>query len=66
MRFALGQLVLKYNGHNEIKPGKFKVQWLGPYKVRKVAKNRAVKLWTLDGREVASSTNGLKLKLYHE
>ncbi|XP_059066370.1 uncharacterized protein LOC131857685 [Cryptomeria japonica] len=26
MKFALGQLVLKYNGRNEIKPGKFKVR----------------------------------------
>ena len=30
-RFQLGQLVLKYEGRNEIKPGKFKVRWVRPY-----------------------------------
>ncbi|XP_057861572.1 uncharacterized protein LOC131070035 [Cryptomeria japonica] len=66
MRFAPGQLVLKYNGRNAIKLGKFKVRWLGPYKVSEVAENGAVKLWTLDGREVVGNINGSILKQYHE
>ncbi|XP_059067877.1 uncharacterized protein LOC131858602 [Cryptomeria japonica] len=66
MRFVPRQLVLKYNGRNEIKLGKFKVRWLGPYRVQEVAVNGAMKLWTLNGREVAGSINGSKLKLYHE
>lgn len=66
MRLAPRQLVLKYNGRNEIKPNKFKVRWLGPYKVREVVENGSIKLWTLDGREVPDSVNGLKLKPYHE
>ncbi|XP_059073276.1 uncharacterized protein LOC131874069 [Cryptomeria japonica] len=42
MKFTPGQLVLKYNGRNEIKPEKFKVRWLGPYKVREVVANGSV------------------------
>ncbi|XP_059073471.1 uncharacterized protein LOC131874218 [Cryptomeria japonica] len=66
MRFTLGQLVLTFNEWNEIKPGKFKVRWLGPFKVHEVSANGAIKLWTLDGKEVLDAVNGLKLKLYHE
>ena len=32
-KFQPGQLVVKYNWWNEIKPGKFKVKWVGPYKI---------------------------------
>lgn len=63
MRFNPGQLVLKFNGRNEIKLGKFKVKWLGPFNVREVG---AIKLWTLDGQEVQDTVNGSKLKVYHE
>lgn len=66
MKFTLGQLVLKFNGRNEIKPGKFKVRWLGPFKVREVNANGAIKLWTLDGKEIPDAINGSKLKQYHE
>ena len=65
-KFQLGQLVLKYNGRNEIKPGKFRVKWVGPYKIWEVGDNRAMKLWTLDGKEVPNTVNGSKLKIYHE
>lgn len=54
MKFTPGQLVLKFNGRNEIKPGKFKVRWLGPFKVREVNTNGA---WTLDGKEVLDVVN---------
>lgn len=64
-RFQLRQLVLKYNGRNKIKPGKIKVKWLRPYKVREVGDNGAIKLWTLDGQVIANSVNGSKLKTYH-
>lgn len=66
MRFTPGQLVLKFNGRNEIKPEKFKVKWLGPFKVREVGANKAIKLWTLDEQEVQDTVNGSKLKVYHE
>ena len=64
-KFQAGQLVLKYNGRNEIKPGKFKVRWVGPYQIREIGDNGAVKLLTLNGEEVPQTINGSKLKLYH-
>ena len=51
-RFQPGQLVLKYDGRNKVKPGKFKVRWVGPYHIQEVGDNGAIKLWTLDGQEV--------------
>ena len=64
-RFQPGQWVLKYDGWNEIKAGKFKVRWVGPYQIREVGDNGAIKLWTLDGQEVPQAVNGSKLKIYH-
>ena len=52
------QLVLKYNEQNEIKPRKFKVKWVRPFKIREVGYNGAIKLWTLDGKEVPDPVNG--------
>lgn len=57
---------MKYNGRNEIRLGKFKIKWVWPYKIREVGDNRAIKLWMLNGKEVADAVNGLKLKVYHE
>ena len=53
---------VEINGRNEIKPGKFKVKWLGPYKLREVVANRSVKLWILDGREIPDAVNGSKFR----
>ena len=64
-RFQPGQWVLKYDGRNEIKPGKFKVKWVRPYQIQEVGDNGAIKLWTLDGQEVLETVNGCKLKIYH-
>lgn len=65
-RFQSG-LVLKHNGRNKIRPSRFKRKWVGPYKIHEVGDNRAVKLSTLDGKEVAANAiNGSKLKVYHE
>lgn len=65
MEFHSGQWVLKYNGQNEIKPGKFKVRWLGPFKIREVAANGAIKLSTLGDQPIKETVNGSKLKIYH-
>ena len=65
-KFQPGQLVLKYDGRNEIKPGKFQVKWVGPYQIREVGDNGAIKLWMLDGKEVADAVNRSKLNVYHE
>ena len=56
--------MLKYDGRNEIKPGKFKVKWVGPYQIREVGDNGAIKRWSLDGQEIPEPVNGLKLKKY--
>lgn len=63
-RFQPGLLVLKYDGHNEIKPGKFKIRWVGPYEIREIGENGEIKLSTLDGHEVSQAVNGSRLKLY--
>ena len=65
-KFQPDHFVLKYNGHNEIRPGKFKVKWVGLYKIQEVGDNGAIKLWTLDGKEIPDAVNGSKLKIYHE
>ncbi|XP_057853538.1 uncharacterized protein LOC131063658 [Cryptomeria japonica] len=65
MEFCPGQWVLKYIGRNEIKLGKFKVRWLGPYKIREVVANGAIKLSTLGDQPIKETVNGLKLKIYH-
>lgn len=64
--FCPGQLVLKYNSCNELRTGKFKVRWLGPYKIREVGKNGAAKFSTLDDNPIRDLVNGSKLKLYRE
>lgn len=64
--FRPGQLVLKYNGRNELQPGKFKIRGLGPYKIREVGKNGVVKLSTLDHNPIRYLVNDSKLKLYRE
>lgn len=65
-KFQLGQLVLKHNGRNEIRPGKFKVKWVGPMRYGKLAITEQLSLWTLDGKEIPNAVNGSKLKIYHE
>lgn len=57
---------MKFNGRNEIKPSKFRVKWLGPFKIREVGTNGAIKLWMMDGMEVLDAVNGSKLKIYHQ
>ena len=64
-RFQPGQWVLKYDRRNEIKSGKFKVKWVGPYQIWEVGDNGAIKLWMLDGQEVLETVNGCKLKICH-
>ncbi len=64
-KFQPDQLVLKYDGRNEIKPGKFKVKWVESYQIREVGNNGAIKLWSLDGQEIPEAVNGSKLKMYH-
>ena len=55
---------MKYNGRSEIKPAKFKVRWVGPYQIREIGDNGAIKLSTLDGQEISEAVNGSKLKMY--
>ena len=63
--FQPRQRMLKYDGRNEIKRGKLKVKWVGPYQVREVGNNSAIKLWSLDGQEIPDLVSGSKLKRYH-
>ena len=45
-------------------PGKFKVRWLGRYKVLEVKDNEAIRLSTLDNAPLKDLVNGSKLKHY--
>ena len=52
---------------NRFQPGqlnKFKVKWVGPYQIREVRNNGAIKRWPLDGQEIPEPVNGSKLKRY--
>lgn len=64
MDFKQGQLVLRYIRKNEIKPRKFKVRWLGAFKISKIKENGAIKLSTLDNKPIRDLVNGSKLKAY--
>lgn len=64
--FLPEQLVLKYNGGNKCPLRKVKVRWSGPYKIREVGNNGAVKHSTLDDHRICDLVNGSKLKLYRE
>ena len=65
-RFQLGQWVLKYDDRNEIKPGKFKIKWVGLYQMREVSNNGAIKQWMLDRKEVFDVVKRSKLNVCHE
>ena len=60
------QLALRYDRRNEINPGKFQIKWVRPYQLREVGDNGAIKLWMLDGKEVADAVNRSKLNVYHD
>ena len=42
------------------------MKWVGPYQIWEVGDNGAIKLWTLDGKEIPDAVNGSKLKIYKE
>ncbi len=63
-KFDEGDLVLWMPKTIEIKGGKFRLPWKGPYKVHKTFNNNIVALITLGGDEV-ERVNVNKLKEYH-
>jgi hypothetical protein len=47
-------------------PGKLKMHWLGPYKVKNVIDRGVVHLKDLGGTKLRGMINGRRLKLYRD
>ena len=61
-----GDLVLTYDNKFAQFPGKFRMHWLGPYRVKHVTKGGADSLVKLDGTMMPTMVNGSRLKLYRD
>ena len=47
-------------------PGKFRIHWLGLYRVKHVTEGEAANLAKLDGTMMPTMVNGGRLKLYRD
>jgi hypothetical protein len=47
-------------------PGKLRMHWLGPYKVKSITDGGVVQLRELSGTEFRGMINGSQLKLYKD
>ncbi|XP_024537838.1 uncharacterized protein LOC112348836 [Selaginella moellendorffii] len=57
-KFAIGDLVLLYGSKFWKRPGKLKIQWLGPYVVVNVNNNGSVQVANLSGNLLPTRING--------
>jgi hypothetical protein len=58
--------VLLYDNKFFQHPGKFRMNWLGPYEVKLVTDGGSVQLKYLGGIELKGMLNGSRLKLYRD
>ena len=56
-RFPPGQLVLKYDGQNDVHQERFKARWIGPYQFQEVGDNGVIKLGMLNGQKIPHAVN---------
>ena len=61
--FHSGQQVLLYNSRLRLFPGKLKLRWSGPFKIKQVFPFRVVELW--DKNSQSFRVNGQQLKHYY-
>jgi hypothetical protein len=64
--FRQGDMVLVYDSKFIKHPGKFKMNWLGPYEVSYVTEGGVAQLKTLNGEWKEGLVNGSRLKLYYD
>jgi hypothetical protein len=64
--FKEKDLVLMYDSKSFQHPGKLRMHWLGPYKVKTVTDGGVVQLKVLGGTELGGMINGIRLKLYKD
>jgi hypothetical protein len=62
--FNLNDLVLLYDSRFQKFPSKFKMKWLGPYRVLKSYSNGSVELQDFVGTVHSTRYNGYRLKKY--
>jgi hypothetical protein len=58
-------LVLLYDSRFQKFPGKFKLHWMGPYKVKIAHDNGSFELIDFEGTALPTRINGYRLKKYH-
>ena len=59
-------LVLLYDIRFQKFPGKFRLHWLGPYKVRVIHVNSSFELENFAGNILPTRLNGNRLKVYRK
>jgi hypothetical protein len=63
-KLKTGDLVLLYDTRFQKFPGKFIMQWFGPYKIYKAYENGSMELQDFEGNIHSTRYNGNRLKLY--
>ena len=58
-------LVLLYDSRFQKFPGKFKLHWIGPYKVKIAHDNGSLELVDFEGISLPTRINGYRLKKYY-
>ena len=64
-RINANDLVLLYDSRFQKFPGKFRLHWLGPYKVKIAHENGSFDLIDFSGTPLPTHINGYRLKKYH-
>jgi hypothetical protein len=64
--FQTGDWALLFDSQFKTFKGKLTTRWLVPYEVNIVYDNGAIKIKTIDDRQVFFVVNGLRLKFYHK
>jgi hypothetical protein len=64
--FKEGDLVLIYDSKSIQHPGKLRMHWLGPYKVKTVTDGGVVQWKKIAGAEIRGMINGSRLKPYKD
>ncbi|XP_042051595.1 uncharacterized protein LOC121796893 [Salvia splendens] len=64
--FEVGQKVLLFQSRLKIMPGILKSKWTGPYKIRAIQPNGAIKIQRVDSSSPPFVVNGYRLKIYLE
>jgi hypothetical protein len=64
--FKEGDLVFLYDSKSLQHPGKLRMHWLGPYKVKSIMDEGVVQLIDIVGADLRGMINGSHLKLYKD